>query len=124
MPNIVNPAVQVAAQGGGKNIHNITIKGNVVVQYVSEQSEPFTLLSFYSELRQKGFTSQNSLYPAWGFAREYHISPTSTFSYIIGIYAASNDINILGRFFGGSESIDYLPVETTDEYVTFTDIVL
>ena len=124
MPNIVNPAVAVAAQGGGKNIHNITIKGNVVVQYVSEQSEPFTLLSFYSELRQKGFTSRNSLYPAWGLASEYHISQTSTFSYIIGIYAASNDINILGRFFGGSENIDYLPVETTDESVKFTDIVL
>ena len=124
MANIINPAVAVAAQGGGKNIHNITIEGNVVVQYVSEQSEPFTLLSFYSELMQKGFTSQNSLYPAWGVTSEYHISPTSTFSYIIGIYAASNDINILGRFFGGSKSIDYFPVETTDEYVTFTDIVL
>ena len=46
MPNIVNPAVAVAAQGGGKFLHCISMNSRLtfvdaVLQYVSDKAEPY-----------------------------------------------------------------------------------
>lgn len=70
MPNIVNPAVAVAAQGGGKRyIHNITLFRNendasgerhteYVFVYKNESETPFSAKSFEQEIKTRGFTSE------------------------------------------------------------------
>lgn len=136
MPNIVNPAVAVAAQGGGKFLHCISMNSrqtfvDAVLQYVSDKAEPYTAQTFRQELISKGFNKATALYPVGGGAiTPDSSSSTDTFysSVAYGIYADrySNSFYVEGYYYmngdnrSGSKEIS---IENESNY-NFTDIVL
>lgn len=132
MPNIVNPAVAVAAKGGGKFLHCITIcyyNFSVVVQFISEKEEPFSAQTFYDELNTKGFSSDEALYPCSGNPGWEGTYPSyGLFSYQpAGVFASGNFLNVSGTWItDGSTPFtnQRKEIDIEDRYFSFTDIVL
>ena len=132
MTNIVNPAVAVAAQGGGKFLHCITIcyySYSVEVQFISEKKEPFSAKTFYNELNTKGFSSGEALYPCSGNPGWEGSYPSyNLFSYQpTGIFASGNFLNVDGTWTtDGSTPLNSRrkEIDIESNYFSFTDIVL
>lgn len=116
MPNIVNPAVAVAAQGGGKFIHNITVSDIVQANclYICERETPFTSLrAFCDELVSKGYTSKKSTYPVSGYLWNSAEENGNVFS----IYAS-------GRFLYFQYKTESFKVDTDSSFYYISDTIL
>ena len=137
MPNIVNPAVAVAAQGGGKFLHCINLfehRGNGdiyfgTVQYISSQSAPFTPQTFYSDMLEKGFTKGAeggiSVYPANGPIK-YDSMSSSDFDYSsrpLGLYVEDNAFHLIGLAYR-SGSGNTLTEDLSLDNARITDAIL
>ena len=115
MPNIVNPAVAVAAQGGGKFIHNITIYTGdsigyffCIMQYISEKAEPFTAQTLYNDMFEKGFTYSSStqspaaMYPANGPTGKGSSSNGTSSDRCLGLFVSGNYFYLRGQYYNSS----------------------
>lgn len=120
MPNIVNPAVAVAAQGGGKFIHNITVSDIVQANclYICERETPFTSLrDFYNELVSKGYTSRKATYPVSGWLSNSSDERGEIFS----VYASGASL-LFG--YGNADGKSFFEVETSLDFYYISDTIL
>lgn len=121
MPNIVNPAVAVAAQGGGKFLHCITFRPAdrsyaVNVEIVSEDKNPFS-----SEALHDYFTSAEIAGDGTSFTgRTYPARGNINGKEIYNIFADNS--SDYGFFFGYYNNSEYSSYKWTGGY--FADAVL
>lgn len=120
MPNIVNPAVQVAAQGGGKFIHNITVSDIVQANclYICERETPFSSLrDFCDELVSKGYTSRKATYPVSGWLS----NSTNERGEVFSVYASGASL-FFG--YGNVNGKSFFEVETNLDFYYISDTIL
>lgn len=120
MPNIVNPAVAVAAQGGGKFIHNITVSDIVQANclYICERETPFSSLrDFCDELVSKGYTSRKATYPVSGWLSNSPDERGEVFS----VYASGASL-LFG--YGNANKKAFFEVETNLDFYYISDTIL
>lgn len=137
MPNIVNPAVAVAAQGGGKFLHNITIYTGdsigyffCIMQYISEKAEPFNAQTLYNDMLEKGFTyssfaqSPAAMYPANGQTGNVSSSNGTSSDRCLGLFVSGNSFclrglyyNLMGMSYSNTEECDVSQAQIYDVVV-------